>query len=168
MNWLDVAIVLVIVAFVLAAYSAGLIREAITLLAAVVGVVVAGALYRRLAEDALVFIDDTDAAEAVSFLVLFGAVYLFGQIIAYILKRGASLLMLGWADHLGGAFFGLIKGLVVAQILLIIFAAYPSLHLDDEVHSSTLAPYFVDDFSFLLRVLPSNFDQRIDRFLLPG
>jgi uncharacterized membrane protein required for colicin V production len=75
--------------------------------------------------------------------------------------------MLGWADHLGGAFFGFIKGLVVVQILLIIFAAYPSLHLDGAVDRSALAPYFVDDFSFLLRVLPSNFDHRIDRFLLP-
>jgi uncharacterized membrane protein required for colicin V production len=82
MNWLDLAVVLVLAGFVLAAYSAGLIREVITLLAAIFGVIVAGLLYERLARDVLVFIDDADAAEALSFLVLFGSDYLFGQIVA--------------------------------------------------------------------------------------
>jgi hypothetical protein len=89
MNWLDIAIVVVVAGFVFAAYSSGLIREVITLISVIVGVVLAGQLYDRLAADVLVFMDDRDVAEVISFLVLFGAVYLFGQI-AY-MKAGASL-----------------------------------------------------------------------------
>lgn len=167
MNWLDVAIVLVLVGFTVAAYSSGLIREVVTLAAVVIGIVIAGALYDDLARDVLVFINNESAAEAVSFLALFGSVYLFGQIAAYMLKTGASLLMLGPWDHLGGAAFGMIKAIFIVQILLIVFAAYPSLGMDEAVDNSALATYFVDDFSFLLNLLPQNFQDRIDDFLAP-
>jgi membrane protein required for colicin V production len=167
MNWLDIVIVVGVLGFTRSAYSAGLIREIITLVAVVIGIVVAGQLYRNLATDVLVFMDNEEAALAVSFLVLFGAVFLLGQVTAYVLKRTASLLMLGWADQLGGAFFGLLKGLLVVQILLIIFAAYPQLGLDDAIDGSGLASIFLDDVDFILRVLPGEIGDRVDRFLSP-
>ncbi len=165
MNWLDIAIVAIVAGFVAAAYSAGLIREIITLLSVIAGIIIAGQLYDNLTADLLVFMDDSDAADAISFLVLFGAVYLFGQILAYTLKAGASLLMLGWANHIGGAFFGLLKGLIVVELLLIVFAAYPELGLDGAVGGSELAPYFVEDVDWVQWVLPGNFDARVDAFL---
>jgi len=167
MNWLDFAIIFVLIGFVAAAYAAGLIREAVTLVAAILGIIIAGLLYDDLAADILVFMDDEDAAQAISFLILVGAVYLFGQIVALMLSRTASLLMLGWADHAGGAVFGFLKGLLVVQALLIVLAAYPSLGMEDAVAGSQLAPYFVDDVDVLLWVLPDNFDSRIERFLAP-
>ena len=168
MNWLDVVIVLALVGFTAAAYSAGLIREVVTLIAVMLGIVIAGLLYDDLAKDVFVFIDNEGAAEAVSFLMLFGSVYIFGQIAAYMLKTGASLLMLGPWDALGGAVFGLIKGVFIVQTLLLVLAGYPSLGLDGSVEGSELAPYFVDDFSFLLHILPQNFEDRVDEFLNPA
>ncbi|HEY8765774.1 MAG TPA: CvpA family protein [Dehalococcoidia bacterium] len=167
MNWLDVVVILMLAGFTFAAYSSGLIREAITLVAVVAGILIAGALYQRLATDVLVFIDDEDAAQAIAFLSLFGGVYLLGQIGAYVLKTGAALLMLGPLDHLGGAVFGFVKGVVVVEMLLIVFAAYPSLDLDTAVNNSLIARHLVGDFAFLLHILPSNFDHRIDQFLTP-
>ena len=165
MNWLDILIVVALIGFTSAAYSAGLIREIVTLTAVIAGIVIAGTLHDNLARDVLVFIGNDSAAEAVSFLILFGAVYIFGQIAAYMLKTGASLLMLGLWDRLGGAGFGLIKGLFIVQILLLVFAAYPSLGLEGAVEGSELADYFVDDFSLLLHLLPQAFEDRIDTFL---
>ncbi|HEY5640955.1 MAG TPA: CvpA family protein [Dehalococcoidia bacterium] len=165
MNWLDILTIISLVGFTGAAYSAGLIREIVTLIAVIAGIVIAGTLYDDLAGDVLVFINNDSAAEAVSFLVLFGAVYIFGQIAAYMLKTGASLLMLGLWDKLGGAAFGLIKGLFIVQVLLLVFAAYPSLGLEGAVEGSELARYFVDDFSLLLNLLPQEFEDRIDAFL---
>ena len=168
MNWLDILIVVALIGFTGAAYSAGLIREIVTLTAVIAGIVIAGTLADDLASDVLIFIGNDSAAEAVSFLVLFGAVYIFGQIAAYMLKKGASLLMLGLWDKLGGAVFGLIKGLFIVQVLLLVFAAYPSLGLEGAVAGSELADYFVDDFSFLLHLLPQAFEDRIDTFLGAG
>ena len=167
MNWLDIAIIIIVAGFVAAAYSAGLIREVITLLSVIAGIIIAGQLYDNLTADVLVFMDDRDVADAISFLVLFGAVYLFGQILAYTLKTGASLFMLGWANHIGGAFFGLLKGLIVVELLLIVFAGYTELGLDGSVEGSELAPYFVEDVDWVQWILPGNFDERVDAFLAP-
>ena len=167
MNWIDLAIIVKLVAFVAMAYTAGLIREIVTMVAVLIGIVVAGLLYEDFAADVLVFIDDEDAARAVAFLVLLGAIYLLGQIAAYVLKRMASIMMLGWADKAGGAAFGLIKGLIVVQVLVIVFAAYPNIGLDDAIDNSTIGKFFVDDVSFVLVILPGEFDARIDEFLLP-
>lgn len=167
MNWLDIAIIVVIVAFIVTGYTAGLIREVITLISVIAGIVIAGQLYDNLTADLLVFMDDSDTADAISFLVLFGAVYLFGQILAYTLKTGASLLMLGPANHLGGGLFGLLKGLIVVEVLLIIFAAYPELDMDGAVDGSEIAPVFIEDVDWVQWVLPGNFEERVNQFLLP-
>lgn len=164
MNWLDIAIVLIVAFFVATAFSAGLIRELVTLVSIVLGIVLAGMFHDDLARDVLVFIDDDQAARAIGFLVLLGAVYLAGQLIAIMLKQVAAMLFLGWADRLGGALFGLLKGLVVVEVLLILFVTYPQLGLDGAIESSSLASVFLDASSVLLIILPDDFERAVDAF----
>ena len=167
MNWLDIVIILIVAGTTLAAFRAGFIREVITLVSAFVGIVVAGQLYDDLAEDVLVFIDNRGAALAISFLVLLGSVYLAGQLLAYLLKRAASLLLLGWADSAGGALFGLLKGLIIVEVLLILFVTYPHFGLDGAIDDSALAPAFLDRVPLVLRLLPGEFDDKVSDFLAP-
>ncbi len=163
MNWLDIAIVLIVAFFATTAFSAGLIRELVTLVSAVVGIVVAGLFYNDLARDVLVFIDNKDTASIVAFLVLLGAIYLAGQLIAIMLKQVAAVLLLGWADRLGGALFGLLKGLVVVEVLLIAFVTF-DVGLDDAIEDSGLASVFLDAASVLLIILPDDFERAVDAF----
>jgi membrane protein required for colicin V production len=163
MNWLDIAIVLIVAFFATTAFSAGLIRELVTLVSAVVGVVVAGLFYDDLARDVLVFIDNKDTASIVAFLVLLGAIYLAGQLIAIMLKQVAAVLLLGWADRLGGALFGLLKGLVVVEVLLIAFVTF-DVGLDDAIEDSGLASVFLDAAPVLLIILPDVFERAVDAF----
>jgi membrane protein required for colicin V production len=163
MNWLDIAIVLIVSFFATTAFSAGLIRELVTLVSAVVGVVVAGLFYDDLARDVLVFIDNKDTASIVAFLVLLGAIYLAGQLIAIMLKQVAAVLLLGWADRLGGALFGLLKGLVVVEVLLIAFVTF-DVGLDGAIEDSGLASVFLDAAPVLLNILPNNFERAVDAF----
>ncbi len=165
MNWLDIVIVLVIAFFAISAFRAGLIREVVTLVSVVVGVVIAGIFYDDLARDVLTFIDDRRTALIVGFLVLLGAVFLAGQLVAVMLKQAAALLFLGWADHSGGALFGLIKGLIVVEVLLILLVTYPRLGLKDDIDGSALASVFLDAAPLLLIVLPTEFEQAVDAFV---
>ncbi len=165
MNWLDLVIVLLIAFFVVTAFSAGLIRELVTLVSVVVGVIMAGLFYDDLARDVLSFIDDEAAARAVAFLLLLGAVYLAGQLIAIMLKQVAAVLLLGWADRIGGALFGILKGLIVVEALLILLVTYPQLGLDDAIDGSALGSVFLDAASVLLFVLPDEFERAVDAFL---
>jgi len=129
----------------------------------VVGIVVAGLFYDDLARDVLVFIDNKDIANIVAFLVLLGAIYLAGQLIAIMLKQVTTILLLGWADRLGGALFGILKGLVVVEVLLIAFVTF-DVGLDDAIEDSGLASVFLDAASVLLIILPDDFERAVDAF----
>jgi membrane protein required for colicin V production len=164
MNWLDVVIVIVIAWFTFAAFGAGIIREVITVIASVLAVLAAGFYYDDLAENVLLFIDDDVAANVAAFGVLFGSVALGGQLAALLLKQMVSLLRLGWLDHLAGAAFGLLKGLILVEMFLILFTTFPYLGLDATIRGSAIAPLFLDGGPVLLKLLPSNFDDAVDAF----
>jgi membrane protein required for colicin V production len=151
------------VAFTVTGYSAGLIREVITLAGIIAGIIISGLLYENLAVE--FGGGDDDAGLAVAFFILFGSVYLIAQICAYLIKRAASLIMLGWIDRAGGAAFGFLKGVIVVEIILLVFAAYPGLGMDGAVRGSALAPLFVEDLDFLLVLLPDEFDDRVAEFV---
>jgi membrane protein required for colicin V production len=164
MNWLDVVIVIVIAWFTFAAFGAGIIREVITVIASVLAVLAAGFYYDDLAENVLLFIDDDVAANVAAFGVLFGSVALGGQLAALLLKQMVSLLRLGWLDHLAGAAFGFLKGLILVEMFLILFTTFPYLGLDATIRGSAIAPLFLDGGPVLLKLLPSNFDDAVDAF----
>jgi membrane protein required for colicin V production len=157
MNWLDAAIVIALAGFTVAAFRAGVIREVVTLAAVVLGVLVAGHYYNRLAEDVLLFIKNDKAAKVIAFLSLFASLALAGHLAAFVMKQAVSMLLLGWLDHLAGGVFGLVKGLVLVELFLIFFATYPYLGLDKTIHGSSLAPLFLDSAPVLLKLLPGEF-----------
>jgi membrane protein required for colicin V production len=164
MNWLDVAIVIVIAWFTFAAFGAGLIREVVTVIAFVVAVLAAGFYYDDLAENVLLFIDDDIAANVAAFVVLFGSVALGGQLASFLLKQMVGLLRLGWLDHLAGAAFGFLKGLILVEMFLILFTTFPYLGLDATIRGSAIAPLFLDGGPVLLKLLPGTFDDAVDAF----
>lgn len=166
MNWLDLVIIAVLAWLALAGLSAGILREAVTLLGAVVGVALAGPLYKRLADDLLIFDISERTAHIVAFLAIFAAVWLAGQIAAILLKRVAALLMLGPLDRVGGLFFGLLKGFVVVEVVLILFAAYRIDRMTRAMDGSLLTPFFLDGLPVLLNILPGEFREAVERF--PG
>lgn len=164
MNWLDAAIVIAIAWFTSAAFRAGVIREVVTLIATVVGVIVAGVYYDDLADDVLLFIDDDIAANVLAFVMLFGSAALAGQLAAIVLKRAASLLRLGWLDHIAGGAFGLLKGLILVELFLILFTTFPYLGLDDAIRDSAIAPLFLEGGPALLKLLPGEFNRAVEAF----
>ena len=162
MNWLDPVILIALGGFTFAAFRAGLIREVVTLVAVVGGVLVAGHYYDDLADDVLLFIKNDKAAKAIAFVTLFGSVALLGQLAAFLIKQAVSLLLLGWLDHLAGGAFGLLKGLVLVELFLMFFATFPYLGLEKAIDGSGIAPLFLDNGAALLKLLPGEFNRAVE------
>lgn len=162
MNWLDLVIVVAIAWFTFSAFWSGVIREVVTIIGVALGIVLAGLFYEDLADDVELIIDTDNAPPIIAFLLILGACTLAGQLAAMLLKQTASLLMLGTLDHLFGAVFGLFKGIVVVEILMILFVTFPALGLRDAIDESLFGPLFLNGIPFLLRVLPSEFDAGVD------
>ena len=164
MHWVDLVIVAIIAWFTFSAFSVGLIREAVTVIAVIAGAVLAGHFYAELAADIEFLISDETVRNFVSFLAIFVGIAVLGQLVAMTLRRVAALLMLGPLDHFGGALFGFAKGLLLVEVLLIAATAFPvTSGVDDALDSSALAPVFLDSVPVMLSVLPDEFSEALVR-----
>lgn len=164
MNWVDAAILAVIIWFTYAAFHAGLIREVITIIGAVLAVALGGLFYEEFAKDVDVAISNPETSRIVAFGIIFGATILASQLLALFLKQAASLLMLGVVDSLGGALIGFLKGLILVEVGLIVAVTFTNLDLRGAVESSALAPVFLDGLPFLKLILPGEFKSAVDAF----
>lgn len=168
MNWLDGAIIALIVWLTYSAFQAGFIRETVTIVAAILGVILAGLFYQDLADEIFVFIENDTLASLVGFVTLFGALVLAGQILALILKPTVNLMQLGIFDQLAGAAFGFVKAIVFIQIFLILFITYPKWGLDDTINESVfgrVAVQIVDRAPVIVEMLPEEFGVEFDTFV---
>lgn len=164
MNWVDAAILAILAWFTYSAFTAGLIREVITIIGVVFAVALAGLFYTDLAKNIEVAVDDEETARLIAFAVLFGATVLASQLLALFLKQAASLLLLGLFDSLGGALFGFAKGFVFVEIALIFGWTFTSLSIHDAIGNSTLAPFFLDVAPILTKILPGQFKDAVKAF----
>jgi membrane protein required for colicin V production len=161
MNWLDIIVVATIGWFIFSAFWAGVIREIVAIVGVALGIVLAGLFYQDLADDVKLVIDVDNAPPIIAFLLIFGACALAGQLAAMVLKQTAALLMLGTFDHLLGAVVGFAKGIIVVELLMIVFVTFPALGLKETIDESMFGPLLLDGIPFLLKVLPSEFDSAV-------
>jgi membrane protein required for colicin V production len=162
MNYIDVAIVVLVVWFTFSAFNAGIIREVVTITGVALGIVLAGLFYQDLANDVKLAVDRDNAANIIAFLIIFGACFLAGQLAGMLLKHTASLLMLGTFDHLLGAVFGFFKGMAIVEVGLILFVTFPAFGLKNPIHDSMFGPMFLNGIPVLLHVLPVEFRNAVE------
>jgi membrane protein required for colicin V production len=164
-HWIDLVIVAIIAWSTFTAFRRGLIREFVSLLSIIGGGLLAAHFHDRLATNIDFMIEDPQTRKLIAFAAIFAGVSLIGQIVAAFLRVAASLLMLGPIDHLGGALFGFIQGLVVVMFLLFAASAFPaSEQLTAALQESALAPYFLDRLPLVEGLLPDEFRDAIESF----
>ena len=91
MNWIDAAIVIVFLYFIVTAFSAGFIRETIGIGSAILGIVLAGLFYDKVADTLLGSIDNATTSSVVAFLIILFGVTLAGQALAMLLKPAVTV-----------------------------------------------------------------------------
>jgi len=155
MNWLDIVIVVAVVIPTVIGLRIGMIKAALSLAGLIVGIIVAGRYYLPLSEQ-LSFISPASVAEIVAFAIILVGVMVIAGVLALLLKRAASVVMLGWVNHLGGAVFGLVLGAIFCGALLATWVKF--LGVTEAITESNLASILVDFFPVVLALLPDEFD----------
>ncbi len=156
MNWLDIVIIVALVISTFLGLKTGIIKAVLSLAGAIVGVILAGQYYGALA-DALPFFSETsNAAKIVAFAIILIGVMVIAVVLARLLKWAASVVMLSWVNHLGGAIFGLALGAIFCGALLAIWVKW--LGVGSTITESIVAAVLLDKFPLTLALLPDEFD----------
>ncbi len=155
MNWLDIVILVLLVIAAFVGLKVGLIKTALSLAGIIVGVVLAGHFYTYLAR-VLAFIPQEKIANIVAFAIIFIVVIIIVGLLALILKWIANVVLLGWVDHLGGAVFGLVIGVIFFGALFTLWCKF--FGTPDIVRESVLTGILLDRFPFILALFPGEFD----------
>lgn len=159
MTIVDWLIVVVLVVAVLSAAKAGLMMEIFSLVGLVLGLLLASWDYQALMPWWSHWVHSTAAVEALSFLSIAFGVMILAAIAGRITRWSVKAVGLGWADRLGGAVFGLVKGCVMVMIAVLVVAAFwPQATW---LRRSQLAPAFLAMAQGTAAVAPADLAGRI-------
>jgi membrane protein required for colicin V production len=120
MNALDYCVIVLVAFSVLLGWWRGLVYEVLSLL----GWVVAYAVARMFAVDAVPYLPQGMGPEAVrmmaAFALLFVGTLLVSGIAAWLLSKLVKIAGLGWLDGFLGALFGMLRGAFVVLVLVLL------------------------------------------------
>jgi membrane protein required for colicin V production len=141
MNWVDWAIIFVILMSTAHAAAEGLFSELFGLAGLVFGLVFAFWEYDRLAPWFLQFVNSQTTANLAAFLVIFIGTMLLAGVVGRLARWAVKQVGLGWVDRLLGTVIGFIRGVAFVAVTLLAVAAFSP--ETKAVSESRLAPYFL-------------------------
>jgi len=155
MSWLDIVILVILAIAAFSGLKVGVIKVLFTIVGIIVGVILAG----RFSDDfagVLTFISDPGWAKIAAFAIILVAVLVISGILAAVLSKLISLVLLGWVNRLVGAVLGLVVGAFFCAAILSMWVHY--LGIGDAISNSALARFLLDTFPIVLGLLPDEFD----------
>ena len=155
MNWLDIVILILIIVPTFIGLKIGIIKALFTVAGMIVGVVLAGRFSEPLG-GVLTFISDPGWAKIAAFAIILIGVMVIASVLAVMIKKVISAVLLGWINRLGGAVLGFVLGAFFCGALLSMWVKF--IGAGDIIVSSALARFLLDSFPFVLALLPAEFD----------
>jgi membrane protein required for colicin V production len=146
MNYLDIAILVVLAAFLLKGILRGLLKELCSLLGLVVGGFIAFRYQGPLGEAIMQACHwPAQVCMVLAFLALFMSSVLFFGMLGFLLSRFVKLVFLGGINRITGGFFGLTQGVLLLAIVLFALSLRPLPgSLAPSLRTSQLAPPLVN------------------------
>jgi len=155
MNWLDFVLVLILAASVVAGFRRGLSRQIIGLVSGVLALVLGIWFYGTVGFYLLPYASSRTMANAGGFAVVFCGVLLLGAMVSFAVGRFLNVTGLSIVDHLLGAGFGLLRGLVFAiAIIMGVMAFSRGDNPPAAIVGSRMAPYVVDAARVVAAIAP--------------
>lgn len=126
MNWIDLGIILIIILLVLDGFRAGLIHKTAQVIGVVLGLLVSAAYYTLVGNFLIEqFNIPSGVADAISFLVVFFAVFTVVVCAGSLIGVITRLKLLRVFDRAGGAVLGFLLGIFISGVVLLIATTFP-------------------------------------------
>jgi len=155
MNWLDFVLAVILLASGVAGLRRGFSRQIIGLISGVLALLLGIWFYGTAGYYLLPYASSRTMANACGFALVFCGVLLLGSLVSFAAGRFLQVTGLSVVDHVLGAGFGLLRGLVCAVALIMGAMAFS--HGDkppEAIVESRMAPYVVDAARFFASLAP--------------
>lgn len=168
MNWLDIVLLILIAGSVVFSIKKGFSRELIGLISVVVALVCGLWFYGSAGAFLAPYVSSKDIAHLFGFFLVFVTVLLAGAIFGYFFGKLVKAAGLSFFDRVLGAGFGVVRGLLLAVVLILAIVAFtPGDEPPKAVVHSRFAPYVIDTAHLLASIAPrevkDGFRKRYDR-----
>lgn len=155
MNWLDIALIIILAVSVLMSFRKGLSREVIGLVSVVLALVFGTWFYGTAGAFLLSYVSSPQVANFVGFCLVFVGVMLLGGLVSYIAGKFLRVTGLSIIDHALGAGFGLLRGTLVAMALVMVMMAFsPGDRPPAAIAHSRMAPFVADGARLFANIAP--------------
>ena len=164
MNWLDFVLAIILLASGVAGLRRGFSRQIIGLISVVLALLLGIWFYGTVGFYLLPYASSRTMANAGGFAVIFCGVLLLGALVSFVAGRFLEATGLSVVDHLLGAGFGLLRGLVFAIAIIMGVMAFSRGDKPPEaiVHSR-MAPYVVDAARMVVTMAPHDLKEGFRR-----
>ncbi len=140
MNFFDIIIIIILGFCVIRGVFRGLIKELSSIIGVLGGFYAAYSYYMVLARPLSRWISNAAYLNILSFLIIFCGILIIISILGVIIKHVLNIAFLGWIDRICGTGFGIIKGILIASVLLITLTAFLPRNAP-VIKNSMLAPH---------------------------
>ena len=147
MNWVDVAIVLIVASSAFFSLRIGFLRQALAVVGVVVGIYSSLSHYEALAEKLGPHIGPAALANLVAFVLILISVWVAFAALASMARGALKAFGLAWTDHFFGMLVGLLAGLFFTVCFLLLFVRISAFGVSDAIGQSVVG-------SLIFRVLP--------------
>ena len=152
-NWVDYSILGIIVFSTVVSFFRGFLREAVSLVVWVVGILVAMKFANPMQHYLISWIDSTTLRYVIVFTALFLVILVIGALISKLIQLFVHKVGLNVMDRFLGIIFGGARGVVIVSVLLMFFGM-GGVQSTETLTESQLAPYFKPLVSWLNNYLP--------------
>lgn len=158
MNWLDIFVLVTALSLAVAGLAKGAVKLVLPMIGLAVGVVAAMRFYQPLADNVLS--SDSTVARFAAFAIILVAILVVTAIVANLVTKALSMIMLGWLNRLAGVAVGLALGAVISLVLILLASNY--MDLQQTLQDSKLASRLLDALPFVLKLVPEDFRKVAD------
>ena len=155
MSLLDLLVVIVIGSSVVAGFVAGFARVSIGFLAAIVGVVFGFWFYGVPAAWIHRYLHSVAVSNLIGFLLVFWAILAIGALFAKVTSKVFKWTGLSWLDRLLGGVFGLVRGALIAVVMIAVLLAFAPKPMPNWMVKSQVLPYAMEASNAIASLAPN-------------
>ena len=160
MNWLDVALLVLIGIGAISGFKFGMVQAAASLVAVAVGIALASRIGNKLQPLFALLTDNENTQQVAGFILVLVIAVLLGMVASGLVVEGLTAIKLGWANTVGGLVVGALIVMIACSAALANVQEVSILDPDETIEDSAVGTFLADNFDVVLRgirLVPKDF-----------